>query len=36
MRDGGGSFKFWAKNKPDLVNAEWEFLHFEKIEEPKK
>ena len=33
MRDDEGTFRFWGKNKPDLPNAEWEFLHFEKVSE---
>ena len=36
MSDDTGTFKFWGKNKPDIVNVEWEFLHFEKIEDAKK
>jgi hypothetical protein len=36
MRDDAGSFRFWGKNRPDAVNAEWEFLHFEKVEETQK
>lgn len=31
MQTDSGTFRFWGKNKPDVVNAEWEFLHFEKI-----
>ena len=31
MRDDAGTFRFWGKNKPEVVNAEWEFLHFEKV-----
>ena len=31
MRDDAGTFRFWGKNKPDVVNAQWEFLHFEKV-----
>jgi len=36
MRDDKGTFRFWGMNKPDAQNAEWEFLHFEKVEETKK
>ena len=31
MRDDAGTFRFWGKNKPDVVNNQWEFLHFEKV-----
>ena len=36
MRDDTGAFRFWGKNKPDVENAQWEFLHFEKVEPEKK
>ena len=31
--DGSGTFQFWGRNKPDAKDAEWEFLHFERLEE---
>jgi hypothetical protein len=33
MQTGKGTFRFWGKNRPDVPNAEWEFLHFEKVED---
>jgi len=36
MQTDKGTFRFWGKNRPDVPNAEWEFLHFEKVEEGKK
>lgn len=35
MRDDAGPFRFWGKNKPEVPNASWEFLHLEKNEEVK-
>jgi hypothetical protein len=36
MQTDKGAFRFWGKNRPDVPNAEWEFLHFEKVEGGKK
>jgi hypothetical protein len=36
MRTGAGTFRLWGKNRPDAANAEWEFLHFEKMDVEKK
>jgi hypothetical protein len=34
--DGKGSFKFWGMNKPNLEGAQWEYLHFEKLDDETK
>ena len=31
MQSDKGTFRFWGKNRPDVPNAEWEFLRFEKF-----
>ena len=36
MQSDKGTFRFWGKNRPDVPNAEWEFLHFEKVGDAMK
>jgi len=31
MQTDKGTFRFWGKNKPDVPNAEWEYLYFERV-----
>jgi hypothetical protein len=34
MTGDHGWFMFWGKNKPPVANAEWEYLHFERVDIP--
>ncbi len=34
MTSDYGGYMFWGRNKPDVPNAEWEYLHFERCDIP--